>query len=154
MSEGANREELNPYARLTPTHRLPKDILWNAKCKGFIEHHFYVRGWKGLLRDTGLSAFNFRERWKYEIKIGELWMVCLSWCVNFESFIRDIRDFHLIFFVKIEPQLKTNFTVKPVDLQMNFFKGLKRPKGRIIKRSLASVEQNRVLSHFNFFQRF
>ena len=38
------------------------------------------------------------------------------------NLLSDIGDFHLIFFVKIEPQLKTNFTVKPVDLQMNFSK--------------------------------
>ena len=33
MSEGATREELNPYARLTPH---PKDILSNTTCEGFI----------------------------------------------------------------------------------------------------------------------
>ena len=33
-----------------------------------------------------------------------------------------MRDFQLIVFVKKEFQLKTNFTVKPVDLQMNIFK--------------------------------
>ena len=37
-----------------------------------------------------------------------------------KNLLSDIRDFHLIFFVKIEPQLKTNITVKSVDLQMNF----------------------------------
>ena len=44
------------------------------------------RGVKGLLRDTWLSVFNFRERWKYEIKTRELWLVCLSWYVNFKIF--------------------------------------------------------------------
>ena len=33
-----------------------------------------------------------------------------------------MRDFQLIVFVKKEFQLKTNFTVKPVDHQMNTFK--------------------------------
>ena len=37
---------------------------------------------------------------------------------------------------------------------MNFSKGLKKLKGRLFKRSLASGLQNRVLSHFQFFQRF
>ena len=54
------------------------------------------RGWKELLRDTWLSVFNFRERWKYEIKTRELWLVCLSWYVNF-NLLPDIRDFQLIF---------------------------------------------------------
>lgn len=38
----------------------------------FDQHAPLKRGEKGLLRETGLSA-NFRERWKYEIKIRELW---------------------------------------------------------------------------------
>ena len=54
------------------------------------------RGVKGLLRATWLSVFNFRERWKYEIKTRELWLVCLSWYVNF-NLLPDIRDFQLIF---------------------------------------------------------
>ena len=41
MSEGANREEGNPYAKLTPPPSHPKDIL-NTTCEGFIVHHFYV----------------------------------------------------------------------------------------------------------------
>ena len=42
MSEGANREERNPYAKLTPPPSHPKDILSNTTCEGFIVHHFYV----------------------------------------------------------------------------------------------------------------
>ena len=41
-------------------------------------------GWKGFLRDTGLSVFDFRERWKHEIEIRELWMVCSLWYVSFK----------------------------------------------------------------------
>ena len=45
-------------------------------------------GWKGFLRDTGLSVFNFRDQWKYEIKIRELWMFYFvsfreTWTWNF-----------------------------------------------------------------------
>ena len=52
-------------------------------------NHLYVNGKRGvkwLLRDTWLSVFNFRERWKYEIKTRELWLVCLPWYVNFKIF--------------------------------------------------------------------
>ena len=38
----------------------------------------YMRGIKGLLRGTWLSVFNFRERWKYEIKTRELWLVTVT----------------------------------------------------------------------------
>ena len=32
------------------------------------------------------------------MKIRELWVVCLSWYVNFKIFLCDIRDFQQIFF--------------------------------------------------------
>ena len=99
-----------------------------------------MRGVKGLLCDTWLSVFNFCERWKYEIKTRELWLVCLLWYVNFKS--PDIRDFQLIF-------SWNHWTFK-----WTFLKGHKKLKGRLFKRSLASGWQNRVLSHFQFFQRF
>ena len=54
------------------------------------------RGVKGLLRDTWLSVFNCRDRWKREIKIRELWMSYLSWYVNLKNCLSDIRDFYLI----------------------------------------------------------
>ena len=41
MSEGANREELDRYARPTP-HPSPEDILSITTCEGFRVHHFYV----------------------------------------------------------------------------------------------------------------
>ena len=55
-----------------------------------IEIFVCKRGVKGLLPDTWLSVFNFRARWKYEIKTRELWPVCLSWYVN-------VKIFHPIF---------------------------------------------------------
>ena len=47
MSEGANREELDRYARPTPPpppppHPSPEDILSITTCEGFRVHHFYV----------------------------------------------------------------------------------------------------------------
>ena len=43
MSEGANREELTPYAWLTPSPSPhPEYILSNTTCEGFIVNHFYV----------------------------------------------------------------------------------------------------------------
>ena len=57
-----------------------------------IEIFLCKRGVKGLLPDTWLSVFNFRERWKYEIKTRELWPVCLSWYVN-------VKIFHPIFVI-------------------------------------------------------
>ena len=53
-----------------------------------IEIFVCKRGVKGLLPDT--CVFNFRARWKYEIKTRELWPVCLSWYVN-------VKIFHPIF---------------------------------------------------------
>ena len=64
--------------------------IYKKKCAASAKLLFLLilRGWKGFLRDTGLSVFNFRERWKREIKIRELWMVCLSWYVSFKIFVR------------------------------------------------------------------
>ena len=46
MNEGANREELDPYARPTPPppHPSPEDTLSITTCEGFRVHHFYVAG--------------------------------------------------------------------------------------------------------------
>ena len=34
----------------------------------------------------GVIVWYVNERWKYEIKTRELWLVCLSWYVNFKIF--------------------------------------------------------------------
>ena len=60
-------------------------LIWLLSC--WVNQSSIKRGGvNGLLRDTWLSVFNFRERWKYEIKTRELWLVCLSWYVNFKIF--------------------------------------------------------------------
>ena len=46
--------------------------LRTSRILSFSNHSSFVEGVNGLFCDTGLSAFNFRERRKYEIKIREL----------------------------------------------------------------------------------
>ena len=41
-------------------------------------------GVKGII--LWYNFFNFRERWKYEIKTRILWLVCFSWNVVFKIF--------------------------------------------------------------------
>ena len=109
------------------------------------------RGVKGLLHHTWLSVFKMRERWKYEIKTRELWLVCLLWYVNFKS--PDIRDFQLIFSWN-SLNWRQILQGSQWTFKWTFLKGLKKLKGRLFKRSLASGWQNRVLSHFQVFQCF
>ena len=126
---------------------LQKEEIWL-----FLPHPLdAMRGVKGLLCDTWLSVFNFCERWKYEIKTRELWLVCLLWYVNFKS--PDIRDFQLIFSWN-SLNWRQILQGSQWTFKWTFLKGLKKLKGRLFKWSLASGWQNRVLSHFQCFQRF
>ena len=47
---------------------------------------YFTEGGKGVIAWYVITVFNFRERWKYEIKTRELWLVCLSWYLNFKIF--------------------------------------------------------------------
>ena len=132
---------------LSFAHHLPKP--WTDR----FAHVNGKRGVKGLLRDTWLSVFNFRERWKYEIKTCELWLVCLPWYVNFKIFYQIFMIFSYFFreIVSTEDKFYREASGPSNEL---FWKVLKNSKGLLFKRSLASGLQNRVLSHFQFFQRF
>ena len=80
-----------------PTHKMPSGALFFANCQSVIYFSVCtkstdstliaaVKGVKGVLRHTRSSVFNFRERWKHQIKFRELWMVYLSWYVSFKIF--------------------------------------------------------------------
>ena len=73
-----------------------------------------MRGWKGFLRDAGLSVFNFRDQWKYEMKIRELWMFYFvnfreTWTWNFHD-----RDTLFLLFNVREPCVGSPFTPHPL----------------------------------------
>ena len=140
-------ETLCPKLVVFTFYWLQKEEIWL-----FLPHPLNaMRGVKGLLRDMWLSVFNFCERWKYEIKpVNCDWFACRdTWTLKSPN----IRDFQLIFSgnsLNWRQILRgSHWTFK-----WTFLKGLKKLKGRLFKRSLASGWQNRVLSHFQFFHRF
>ena len=82
-----------------------------------------MRGEKGLLRDTWLSVFSFRERWKYKIQTRELWLVCLSGYVN-------CKIFYPIFVIF------NKFFREIVFTENNFYREACGPSNELSKRSL------------------